>query len=57
MRGYFTVAPCMKGDHAVSGRQGSSARAGEPVDSKLVRYLSMVDAIVLDKMRIFLMET
>ena len=46
----------MKGDHAVSGRQGILCQSRGTVDSKLVRYLSMVDAIVLDKMRIFLVE-
>ena len=47
----------MKSDHAISGRQGILCHSRRTVDAKLVGYFSMVDAIILNKMRIFLMET
>ena len=43
-------------DHTVSCYQGVLCQRRRTVNSQLVRHLTMVDAVLLDKSLIFLME-
>ena len=50
------LGPCVQGDHAVAGHQRILRQCWRAIDPQLVRDSPMIDSIIDNKRRIFLME-